>query len=86
MSHQHIFRGDWDFLVLIPLGFPDVGIFIDVKQNIPVDLKFALPGKERQDSVYNGLQVCLWFLLTPAMLALSHILVVCASYLVSDCC
>ncbi|KAF2309023.1 hypothetical protein GH714_000166 [Hevea brasiliensis] len=29
---------------------------VDAKENITVDLKFALPGKERQDSVYNGLQ------------------------------
>lgn len=71
-------------LVLTLLCFADVGIFLDVKQNIPVGLKFALPGKERQDSVYNGLQVCLWFLLTPAMLTPSCILVFGASYLVSD--
>ncbi|GAB2225937.1 hypothetical protein Droror1_Dr00021716 [Drosera rotundifolia] len=32
-------------------------IFEDTAEKIPVDLKFALPGKERQDSVYNGLQV-----------------------------
>ncbi|KAL9270389.1 2-C-methyl-D-erythritol 4-phosphate cytidylyltransferase, chloroplastic-like protein [Drosera capensis] len=32
-------------------------IFEDTVEKIPVDLKFALPGKERQDSVYNGLQV-----------------------------
>lgn len=32
-------------------------IFSDAKENINVNLKFALPGKERQDSVYNGLQV-----------------------------
>ncbi|XP_043806366.1 2-C-methyl-D-erythritol 4-phosphate cytidylyltransferase, chloroplastic isoform X2 [Manihot esculenta] len=31
-------------------------IFEDTKENISVDLKFALPGKERQDSVYSGLQ------------------------------
>lgn len=31
-------------------------IFEDAKQNIQVDLKFALPGKERQDSVYSGLE------------------------------
>lgn len=30
---------------------------IDTKEKIQVDLKFALPGKERQDSVYSGLQV-----------------------------
>lgn len=31
-------------------------IFEDAKENIQVKLKFALPGKERQDSVYSGLQ------------------------------
>ncbi|CAA0810944.1 2-C-methyl-D-erythritol 4-phosphate cytidylyltransferase- chloroplastic [Striga hermonthica] len=31
-------------------------IFEDAKQNILVTLKFALPGKERQDSVYSGLE------------------------------
>lgn len=29
----------------------------DAKDNIDVRLKFTLPGKERQDSVYSGLQV-----------------------------
>ncbi|RHN65147.1 putative 2-C-methyl-D-erythritol 4-phosphate cytidylyltransferase [Medicago truncatula] len=33
-------------------------IFQDAKGNCQPDLKFALPGKERQDSVYNGLQEC----------------------------
>ncbi|KAL1802023.1 hypothetical protein ACET3Z_030670 [Daucus carota] len=32
-------------------------IFEDAIENPHVDLKFALPGKERQDSVYSGLQV-----------------------------
>lgn len=32
-------------------------VFLDAKDKINVDLKFALPGKERQDSVYSGLQV-----------------------------
>ncbi|KAK1402408.1 2-C-methyl-D-erythritol 4-phosphatecytidyltransferase [Heracleum sosnowskyi] len=32
-------------------------IFEDAKENSHVDLKFALPGKERQDSVYSGSQV-----------------------------
>ena len=27
-----------------------------------MDMKFALPGKERQDSVYSGLQVQIWYL------------------------
>nr|AFK34060.1 unknown [Lotus japonicus] len=31
-------------------------IFQDAKGNYQAELKFALPGKERQDSVYNGLQ------------------------------
>ncbi|KVI01704.1 4-diphosphocytidyl-2C-methyl-D-erythritol synthase [Cynara cardunculus var. scolymus] len=31
-------------------------IFEDTREKINVDLKFALPGKERQDSVYSGLQ------------------------------
>ncbi|XP_051135393.1 2-C-methyl-D-erythritol 4-phosphate cytidylyltransferase, chloroplastic [Andrographis paniculata] len=31
-------------------------IFEDARENIRVDLKFALPGKERQDSVYSGLE------------------------------
>lgn len=30
----------------------------DAKGNDQVELKFALPGKERQDSVYSGLQEC----------------------------
>lgn len=31
-------------------------IFEDARREIHVDLKFALPGKERQDSVFNGFQ------------------------------
>lgn len=31
-------------------------IFEDTREKIHVDLKFTLPGKERQDSVYSGLQ------------------------------
>ncbi|KAL5704792.1 2-C-methyl-D-erythritol 4-phosphate cytidylyltransferase [Ranunculus cassubicifolius] len=31
-------------------------IFEDARENIDVDLKFALPGKERQDSVFNGFE------------------------------
>ncbi|KAF9587178.1 hypothetical protein IFM89_039618 [Coptis chinensis] len=31
-------------------------IFEDARDNIKVELKFALPGKERQDSVFNGFQ------------------------------
>jgi 2-C-methyl-D-erythritol 4-phosphate cytidylyltransferase len=32
-------------------------IFEDAAKTISIPLKFALPGKERQDSVYSGLQV-----------------------------
>ncbi|KAK2664624.1 hypothetical protein Ddye_003198 [Dipteronia dyeriana] len=31
-------------------------MFSDTQENIDADLKFSLPGKERQDSVYNGFQ------------------------------
>ncbi|KAK7855941.1 2-c-methyl-d-erythritol 4-phosphate cytidylyltransferase [Quercus suber] len=31
-------------------------VFLGTKENIHVELKFTLPGKERQDSVYSGLQ------------------------------
>ncbi|XP_020582277.1 2-C-methyl-D-erythritol 4-phosphate cytidylyltransferase, chloroplastic isoform X2 [Phalaenopsis equestris] len=31
-------------------------VFEDAHEEIHVDIKFALPGKERQDSVFNGLQ------------------------------
>ncbi|KAL8527566.1 hypothetical protein ACS0TY_005427 [Phlomoides rotata] len=52
-------------------------IFEDAKENIQVDLKFALPGKERQDSVYSGLEaidsnselVCIHDSARPLMLA-----------------
>ncbi|XP_027329419.1 2-C-methyl-D-erythritol 4-phosphate cytidylyltransferase, chloroplastic isoform X3 [Abrus precatorius] len=33
-------------------------IFEDAQGNDQAELKFALPGKERQDSVYSGLQEC----------------------------
>lgn len=36
----------------------------DAKGNYEAELKFALPGKERQDSVYNGLQECAVFKIT----------------------
>lgn len=32
-------------------------MFSDTTEKIQVELKFTLPGKERQDSVYSGLQV-----------------------------
>nr|GLL37574.1 2-C-methyl-D-erythritol 4-phosphate cytidylyltransferase, chloroplastic isoform X1 [Ipomoea trifida]GMD42394.1 2-C-methyl-D-erythritol 4-phosphate cytidylyltransferase, chloroplastic [Ipomoea batatas] len=32
-------------------------VFEDAGKKIHIELKFALPGKERQDSVYNGFQV-----------------------------
>ncbi|KAG6425235.1 hypothetical protein SASPL_115662 [Salvia splendens] len=31
-------------------------VVLDARDNIHIDLKFALPGKERQDSVYSGLE------------------------------
>lgn len=34
------------------------GCLSEAREKIHVELKFALPGKERQDSVYRGLQVC----------------------------
>ncbi|KAI9121763.1 hypothetical protein K1719_007153 [Acacia pycnantha] len=34
-------------------------VFEDAKGDNLAELKFALPGKERQDSVYNGFQECL---------------------------
>lgn len=36
-------------------------IILDAKENILVDLKFALPWKEQQDSVYSGLEVNRFF-------------------------
>lgn len=29
----------------------------ETKEKVEVDIKFTLPGKERQDSVFSGLQV-----------------------------
>ncbi|XP_048228179.1 2-C-methyl-D-erythritol 4-phosphate cytidylyltransferase, chloroplastic [Ricinus communis] len=43
-----------EIVVVCDPSYQDV--FEDAKENINVDLKFALPGKERQDSVYSGLQ------------------------------
>ncbi|XP_073219917.1 2-C-methyl-D-erythritol 4-phosphate cytidylyltransferase, chloroplastic isoform X2 [Cicer arietinum] len=43
-----------EIVVVCDPSYKDV--FEDVKGNSQVQLKFALPGKERQDSVYNGLQ------------------------------
>jgi 2-C-methyl-D-erythritol 4-phosphate cytidylyltransferase len=34
-----------------------VFFLLETKEKIRVELKFTLPGKERQDSVYSGLQV-----------------------------
>ncbi|KAG5525697.1 hypothetical protein RHGRI_032106 [Rhododendron griersonianum] len=42
----------------------------DTKEKIHVDLKFAFPGKERQDSVYSGLQVHALLLCTLLLLFL----------------
>ncbi|ONK56566.1 uncharacterized protein A4U43_C10F10150 [Asparagus officinalis] len=43
-----------EIVVVCDPSYTDV--FEDASDKIPVDLKFALPGKERQDSVFNGLQ------------------------------
>ncbi|MFS7939307.1 putative 2-C-methyl-D-erythritol 4-phosphate cytidylyltransferase [Helianthus anomalus] len=43
-----------EIVVVCDTSYQD--IFEDAREKINVDLKFALPGKERQDSVYNGLQ------------------------------
>ncbi|KAK7348296.1 hypothetical protein VNO80_22847 [Phaseolus coccineus] len=45
-----------EVIVVCDPSFKDV--FEDAKGNYQAELKFALPGKERQDSVYNGLQEC----------------------------
>ncbi|KAK8479366.1 hypothetical protein V6N11_027618 [Hibiscus sabdariffa] len=47
-SYKDIFEGDipFDMMIFVP----------ETKDKINVDLKFTLPGKERQDSVYSGLQ------------------------------
>ena len=43
-------------------------VVLDARDDIHIDLKFALPGKERQDSVYSGLEVMyssvVWIYLT----------------------
>ncbi|XVF23175.1 hypothetical protein REPUB_Repub13aG0014600 [Reevesia pubescens] len=43
-----------EIVVVCDLSYKD--IFEETKDKIDVDLKFTLPGKERQDSVYSGLQ------------------------------
>ncbi|KAM3382420.1 hypothetical protein P3S68_007994 [Capsicum galapagoense] len=47
-------------------------IFEDAKEHIQVDLKFALPGKERQDSVYSRLQVVGYYQGPPVMPLLQY--------------
>ncbi|GMH23849.1 hypothetical protein Nepgr_025692 [Nepenthes gracilis] len=44
-----------EVIVVCDPSYEDV--FEDVKEKLRVDLKYALPGKERQDSVYSGLQL-----------------------------
>ncbi|XP_048437686.1 2-C-methyl-D-erythritol 4-phosphate cytidylyltransferase, chloroplastic isoform X2 [Pyrus x bretschneideri] len=44
-----------EIIVVCDPSYKDV--FEDAKPKIQKELKFTLPGKERQDSVYNGLQV-----------------------------
>lgn len=43
-----------EIVVVCDPSYKDV--FEDASEEIQVDLKFAFPGKERQDSVFNGLQ------------------------------
>ncbi|CAL1353133.1 unnamed protein product [Linum trigynum] len=43
-----------ELIVVCDPSYRDV--FEDATERINIDLKFALPGKERQDSVYSGLQ------------------------------
>lgn len=45
-------------LVERSLSFFGCPCLIEYEESIDVDLKFALPGIERQDSVLSGLQVC----------------------------
>lgn len=45
------------FVVLLEISKPICSFVSDTKEKVQVDLKFTLPGKERQDSVYSGLQV-----------------------------
>ena len=39
------------------LGDKSLPLLPDTRDKVPVDLTFTVPGKERQDSVYSGLQV-----------------------------
>lgn len=43
-----------EIVVVCDPSYQDV--FEDASEEIKIDLKFALPGRERQDSVFNGLQ------------------------------
>ncbi|PKI50270.1 hypothetical protein CRG98_029343 [Punica granatum] len=43
-----------EIIVVCDPSYKDV--FEDTKEKVEVDIKFTLPGKERQDSVFNGLQ------------------------------
>lgn len=52
----------------------------DAKGNYEVELKFALPGKERQDSVYNGLQERLVFILIFLLVVMNN------AFVFSDSC
>ncbi|RAL52754.1 hypothetical protein DM860_007522 [Cuscuta australis] len=44
-----------EIVVVCDPSYKDV--FEDAREKIKIELKYALPGKERQDSVYNGFQV-----------------------------
>ncbi|XP_038984264.1 2-C-methyl-D-erythritol 4-phosphate cytidylyltransferase, chloroplastic isoform X1 [Phoenix dactylifera] len=58
-SYKDIFEGSESlldpfkvfFLIYVEIGFP-----FDASEEIQIGVRFALPGKERQDSVFNGFQ------------------------------
>lgn len=57
-SFRHLFEGDdiedAFFFIFLLTQVLEVS---EAKEKINVPVKFALPGKERQDSVFSGLQV-----------------------------
>jgi len=64
-SFREVFEGFPPPLALVSFCKPCTSLlvinnlfFSDAMGNYQAELKFALPGKERQDSVYNGLQEC----------------------------
>ena len=66
-SYKDVFEGFDPFYLFLHIFFSFVKCVdswslspfsTDAAENIQTKLKFALPGKERQDSVYSGLQEC----------------------------